>query len=359
MKFVHMADMHFDAPFTLLSDKNNFGDLRRLDQRKAFKKIIEYIKNNNIEYLFISGDLYEHQYIRNTTIEYINNLFGEIPNTKIFISPGNHDPYINNSMYKTINWNKNVKIFSEEIEKCTYGDINIYGFGFNDFYQKNSDIEEIKIDEPDKINILITHASLDGNYDNYREYNPLSEKKLKNIGFDYIALGHVHKRYISEDKKIVYPGSTISLGFDEIGQHGIIVGEIKNKKIDLDFIPIDDKEFVVEDLDITNIISKEELIEKINNIELENNKLYEINMVGRRNFEINKYEINKFILKTNIIKLKDSTKANVDIEKLVNENTLRGLFVKELIEKINSEENKENKKILEDALEIGLEILDK
>ena len=69
--------------------------------------------------------------------------------------------------------------------------------------------------------------------------------------------------------------------------------------------------------------------------------------------------INKFILKTNIIKLKDSTKANVDIEKLVNENTLRGLFVKELIEKINSEENKENKKILEDALEIGLEILDK
>ena len=149
-------------------------------------------------------------------------------------------------------------------------------------------IEEIKIDEPDKINILITHASLDGNYDNYREYNPLSEKKLKNIGFDYIALGHVHKRYISEDKKIVYPGSTISLGFDEIGQHGIIVGEIKNKEIDLDFIPIDDKEFVVEDLDITNIISKEELIEKINNIELENNKLYEINMVGRRNFEINK-----------------------------------------------------------------------
>ena len=92
MKFVHMADMHFDAPFTLLSDKNNFGDLRRLDQRKALKKIIEYIKNNNIEYLFISGDLYEHQYIRNTTIEYINNLFGEIPNTKIYISPVNHDP---------------------------------------------------------------------------------------------------------------------------------------------------------------------------------------------------------------------------------------------------------------------------
>ena len=44
MKFVHIADMHFDTPFTLLSDRANLGEVRRLDQRKAFKKMIEYIK---------------------------------------------------------------------------------------------------------------------------------------------------------------------------------------------------------------------------------------------------------------------------------------------------------------------------
>ena len=86
MKFVHIADMHFDSPFTTLSDKGNLGEKRRLEQRKVFKKVIEYIKENNIKYLFISGDLYEHKYIRRTTIEYINNLFKEIPETKIFIS---------------------------------------------------------------------------------------------------------------------------------------------------------------------------------------------------------------------------------------------------------------------------------
>ena len=85
MKFVHIADMHFDSPFVNLSEKDIMGDLRRLEQRKVFKKIIEYIKENNIEYLFIAGDLYEHKYIRKSTIEYINNLFKEIENTKIFI----------------------------------------------------------------------------------------------------------------------------------------------------------------------------------------------------------------------------------------------------------------------------------
>ena len=97
MKFVHIADMHFDSPFVNLSDKGGLGDLRRLEQRKVFKKVIQYINENNIKYLFISGDLYEQKYIKKSTIEYINNLFKEIPGTRIFISPGNHDPYTKNN----------------------------------------------------------------------------------------------------------------------------------------------------------------------------------------------------------------------------------------------------------------------
>ena len=111
MKFVHIADMHFDSPFVNLSDKNILGDLRRLQQRKVFKKVIEYCKENEVEYLFISGDLYEHKYVKLSTIEYINQLFKEIPRVQVIIAPGNHDPYIKNSYYNKFNWNENVKIF--------------------------------------------------------------------------------------------------------------------------------------------------------------------------------------------------------------------------------------------------------
>ena len=44
MKFVHIADMHFDTSFTQLSNSENLGNLRRLEQKKVFKKVIEYIK---------------------------------------------------------------------------------------------------------------------------------------------------------------------------------------------------------------------------------------------------------------------------------------------------------------------------
>jgi exonuclease SbcD len=116
MRFIHMADMHFDAPFTVLANKKNLGNKRRLEQREVFRKAIEYIKEENIPFLFISGDLYEHNYVKKSTIEYINNLFKEIPNTKIFISPGNHDPFLKDSFYNNFNWNENVHIFNSEIE---------------------------------------------------------------------------------------------------------------------------------------------------------------------------------------------------------------------------------------------------
>ena len=356
MKFVHIADMHFDSPFTTLSDKGNLGEQRRLEQRNIFKKVIEYIKKNNIEYLFISGDLYEHQYIRKSTIEYINNLFQEIEDTEIFISPGNHDPYLKKSYYSTYIWNKNVHIFGPEIEKIKLEDVDIYGYGFDDFYCSECNLKNLEIDNPEKINILVIHGTLDGANLEENQYNSISEKMLKEKGFDYVALGHIHKNNFSQDGKIIYPGSTMSLGFDELGEHGMVTGTIEKDKTELEFIKLDETEFVEVELECTPIESVEELIEKLNNIQIEKNKLYKIILTGKRNFEINIYDLYKYELNERIIKIKDKTKPNYDIKKISKENTLKGLFAREILEEINNKNYDEQ--TIEKALEIGMEILE-
>lgn len=357
MKFIHMADMHFDAPFTVLNIKNNLGEKRRLEQREIFKKVINYIKENNIEYLFISGDLYENEYVKESTITYINNLFKEIPNTKIYISPGNHDPYIINSMYKNFNWNNNVKIFENKLECIENENIDIYGYGFNDFYCRGINLDNIIIKNKEKINIFITHGTIDGGNIENLEYNPLNKNKLKEINFDYVALGHIHKLNYNEEpnQKIVYPGSTISMGFDEQGKHGVILGDISKDSLKLEFLPIDTKEFVEKEIDITDINSTEELIEKLNEINLLENNYYKINLIGKRNFEINCYYLYKFILQENIIKIKDKTELNYNIEKISEENNLKGLFLKEILE--DKKNNILEKNMAEKIIEIGLEIL--
>ena len=359
MKFVHIADLHIDSPFINLADKEGFGDLKRLEQRKVLRKIVDYIKENNVDYFFIAGDLYEHQYIRKSTIEYINNLFKEIPETKIFISPGNHDPYLKNSYYNKFQWNENVYIFNSQFKKIELPEIDIYGYGFNDFYCTDCKIEELKVDNKEKLNILVIHSTIDGANIEEKQYNSISRKTLAEKGFDYVATGHIHKRQIWENPYIVYPGSTVSLGFDELGEHGMIVGNIEGKDIQISFVPLAETEFVEKNIDVTYILSKEELIEKINLIEIQENQLVKIILTGKRNFEINTYDLYKLINQDRIIKIKNKTKMKYDLNSMQNDITLKGLFAKEFLKKLNNENiSEEEKEIIEKAVEIGLEALE-
>lgn len=357
MNFVHIADMHFDTPFSNLSSKNNFGKIRRLDQREIFKKIIQYINENKINYFFISGDLYENEYIRKSTIEYINELFKTIPDTKIFITPGNHDPYLKNSMYYNFEWSENVKIFTSTIERVETPDADIYGVGFEDFYSTGLNIENIKISNKDKINILITHGSLNASDKLQLQYNPLNKNKLKELGFDYIALGHIHKPDYNteENQRIIYPGSTISMGFDELGQHGFIVGNLNKEKFDISFIPIDNKEFKEQELDVSQINDFDELVEKINGLEINENQFYKIILIGKRKFEIDILQLEKLITIENIIKIKNKTTIQYNLEELVNSNTLKGIFAQKILEEINNKNYTEEE--INQILEIGLSVL--
>ena len=164
------------------------------------------------------------------------------------------------------------------IEKVEDKEVNIYGVGFEDFYCRKSEVENIILEDKNKINILITHGSLNASDKLQLEYNPINKNKLKEVGFDYVALGHIHKLDYNTEKNqnIIYPGSTIAMGFDELGKHGFIVGNIEKEKLELAFIPVDKREFKELEFDITEINDEEELIEKINNIYLDDNNLYKI-----------------------------------------------------------------------------------
>lgn len=360
MKFVHVADIHFDSPFINLSDRENLGDIKRLEQRKVFKKVIEYIKENGVDFLFIAGDLYEQQYIRKSTIEYINELFKEIPNTKIYISPGNHDPYIKNSYYNQFKWNDNVYIFSSKFERLTSDSVDIYGYGFDDFYCTDCGIENLEIEDKTKTNILVIHSTIDGANLEEKQYNSIPRRVLEEKGFDYVATGHIHKLDYNtyQNQKIVYPGSLISLGFDELGEHGMIVGEIQeDKQLKIQFVPLSEDNFEEIEFDVTDIISKDELIEKINDLDIQNNQLIKVILTGKRNFEIDRYEIYKLLTNERIIKIRDHTRIEYDLEKIANNHTLKGLFAKEILkEKENAGE--EELTIIEKAVEIAFEALE-
>jgi len=134
---------------------------------------------------------------------------------------------------------------------------------------------------------------------------------------------------------------------------------LDSENIKLEFIQLDEEKFIKKEINISDIFSKEELIEKINNLKINNNEYLEIILTGNRNFEINKYELLKYIINDRIIKIKNKTKIAIDLEKIKNENTLKGIFAKKMLEKLNNKNlTEEEKEIIEKAIEIAFEALE-
>ena len=357
MKFVHIADMHFDAPFTSLNSKENLGEKRRLEQRNAFKKVIDFIEKNGVEYFFIAGDLYEQEYVKKSTIDFITKEFNRIPNTKIFITPGNHDPYLKNSYYATHDFGDNVMVFlSPKVEKYEDENVNVYGMAFNDFYMNSSELESVNVPFSNKLNILVAHCDLNGSKDEDGfSYNPVLESKLNGLGFDYIALGHVHKNNIENKNKIYYPGSTISLGFDELGSHGMIAGDITKSGFSMEFVELDDRKFEEIEIAVDGLNSKEELAEKILDRYINDMTMYKIVLVGRRNFEIDTRLLLQMVSHDNILKIKDCTNLAIDLGHIALQDTLKGMFVREVCKMY--EQGLCSEKEYQKAIEIGLEAM--
>ena len=141
-----------------------------------------------------------------------------------------------------------------------------------------------------------------------------------------------------------------------LGNMGWLFGEIdKDRKLNYEFIKLDETEFTIIEQNVDRVESKEELVEKINELVLEEKKYYEISLIGNRNFNINVREILKLISKCNIIKIKDLTCLKYNIEEIKNEKSIRGIFVQEMIKKYD--DKKYTKEEVLRAIEIGLEVL--
>ena len=135
----------------------------------------------------------------------------------------------------------------------------------------------------------------------------------------------------------------------------MLVVEITKNKVLTEFIKLDDREFIEFYLNVEPFLSKEDLIEHIVELNLDENNIYKIVLDGKRNFEIDTREILKLINRNNIFKVKDKTKTNYNLEEISKENNLRGIFVKEALKKLELEEYSEEEIIK--AIEIGLDAM--
>ena len=123
IKIVHCADIHFDTPFRDVNNK--LSKINKEELKEVFSSIINLCKKNQVDVLLLAGDIFDNLTIEKDTLSFLEKSFVDISNTKVFISPGNHDPYMVNSFYKLIRWPENVHIFSGDLEYVFIKELNL------------------------------------------------------------------------------------------------------------------------------------------------------------------------------------------------------------------------------------------
>ena len=357
VKILHLADLHIGASESFLGER---AVSRRLEALFTFEKAVDLAKEEGVQLFLIAGDLLDSNRIENSFVERITDKISSVPEIKFILSLGNHDPLNSDSPFLKVKTPENLYVMPTK-DTCinVLDGVKVYGKSFGESLQKGEERFSVAADE-NAVNIMCIH----GCYGVSGEYNPISDSFVLNSGMDYIALGHIHKR--TEIKKlgntyIAYSGCTEGLGFDETGEKGVYIGDIDKNSCNLAFVPIAKRMHIVEKFDITDLESETEIFDKTVSFLKEKygenfaDNLYKIILTGEipDTFEINKNEIaERLKTVTYFAKVYDETSIKFDLQKIKNEVTLKGVFVKNMLEKIALDS--ENKALYERALKIGL-----
>lgn len=349
LKIIHCADVHFDSAMSGLDTQK--VNIRREEMRKTFRKITQMAQNADM--LLIAGDLFDGQNVSASTLAFLKDEFSKIPDTKVYIIAGNHDYMGADSVYKTFDFGENVHIFSTELECVEEADYDIYGMSFKTANDSREILSGFSAKNPDKINICLMHANLGGT-----DYNPIKISDIESSGLDYLALGHIHKATqirTSGRTFYAYCGCPEGRGYDESGEKGIYAIElIKGSVVNSSFVPICERMYFDEEIDITDASSYDEILQKINEKYCGERHIYRFTLTGKTDLVIDTQVIKERIEGFSVA-VRDKTAPAVDIEKLANEFSLKGLFAKFALEERESMSEEE----FTDALKAGLNYIEK
>jgi exonuclease SbcD len=235
VKFIHTADIHLDSPLRGLEVHEDAPvEEIRGATRRAFDNLIAMAIEEGVDFILIAGDLYDGDWKDYQTGLFFARQMGRLfkAGIKVFIVSGNHDAASQST--KAMPLPGNVTLFpSKKPRSVKLDEFGVIIHGQS--YSYHSVTENLSSQFPQRdsnyFNIGLLHTSLTGR-EGHENYAPCTQDELKSKGYDYWALGHVHKReIISQDPWIVFPGNIQGRHIKETGAKGATLVTVKDGRI--------------------------------------------------------------------------------------------------------------------------------
>lgn len=246
VRFVHCGGFRFDSP--AWEGPQAWRGMREKDLWQTFESVLALCQTEEADFLFITGDLFDQDYTRKETVERVSRSLARLNGIEIFITPGELDPLVISSVYRYAEWPENVHVFGEGIRSIAIRDKNsmIYGSGWTTYHQERACVENLKVANESSdaqsavIRIMLLHAEVEAII-NSENFIPLKKEEIAASGLTYMALGHQDTYSGLQKAGNTYwaeCGTVEARSFQEIGPHGVILGETDGNTIQINYVEL-------------------------------------------------------------------------------------------------------------------------
>lgn len=276
MKFIHFADAHLDSPFRGLSflPSKAFNQIYEAADQ-SLTKIVDLALAEQVDLVLIAGDTFDSDHPSPRSQLFFAHQIKRLTDAEIQVVMifGNHDHMQENDLL--VEKSQYFKLLgpNENVEKSTFTTKNGFNYDVIGFSYLNNHITQNKLSEfipkGNHFTFGIMHAQEKTTTKSQNVYAPFSLEEMKQLNYDYFALGHIHLRQnLCENPRIVYPGNIQGRHINELGVKGCYLGIIDegNKKTRLEFKATAPIVWQSKTLTLTKEIDKNELQEQIINL---------------------------------------------------------------------------------------------
>ena len=358
IKVLHAADFHLDSPFAGLSGEQ--ARLRRRESRELPGRLADYVNEQEVDVVLLAGDLFDGATVYRDTLDQLTEALDRMA-ARVFIAPGNHDCYTLRSPYASVSWPGNVHVFrTAEIERVELPELScaVYGAAFTDAAQETGLLEGFSAPEDGLTRLMVLHGDLNGAE---ARYNPITREQIAASGLDYLALGHSHSFsgvQRAGRTAYAYAGCPEGRGFDETGEKGFLCGAVEPGRAELSFVPFALRHYAILTVDTTGRKPAEALRSAMP--ETAARDLCRVIFTGETDEEGVDLQAlgDQFSGEFFSLELRDETRIRQDVWERAREDSLRGLFLRELQKQYENASEEERPEI-ERAVRFGLAALDR
>lgn len=356
LSFIHAADFHLDAPFAALPPDR--AAERRGEQRALLERLADLAEARRADLVLLSGDLLDSEETYAETVQALSRALGRI-RAPVFIAPGNHDFWSARSPYAALSWPENVHIFTGETPQavplpelgCT-----VYGAAFTAPHCDASPLRDFNVPSDGGVHLMVLHGDVDGQGD----YGTLSREDIAASGLTYLALGHIHAcsgLQRAGGTCWAYPGCPEGRGFDELGEKGVLYGSVEGGEVSLEFVPLAARRYRIEELDVSGRTPEGALEDFLPTGPSPD--LCRILLTGECGTQVDLERLEELAAPWFYsVSLRDRTHVRRDLWDRAGEDTLTGLFLREMRRRLDEAPDDPARALVEQAVRFGLAALE-